>query len=255
MITCLQGSPLHKHALNVFTSRASSGSWFHQVRDLCLQYQLPHPLTLLSSPVQYSKEAFKKLAKKHVTNYWEQKLREEASLLTSLRFFKPHFMTISSPHPIFLSAGSSPYEVTKAGVQALFLSGRYRTELLCRFWSKNPHGYCLGPNCTGKEILEDEEHILLYCSSLAATRQTLVNFTMNYTKGFPIISGILLTFTNPNHPQFFQFLLDCSVIPQVISLSQEHGREALYHLFKVTRTWCYSLHRDRLKMLGRWTKH
>ena len=221
---------------------------------MCLQYQLPHPLALLASPAQFSKEAFKKLAKKHVTNYWEQKLRDEASPLPSLRFFKPNFMSLATPHPIFLSAGSSPYEVVKAGVQALFLSGRYRTESLCRYWSRNPHGYCLAPTCAGKEIIEDEEHILLNCASLATTRQNLVSFTIKCTKTFPLLSNILLAFTNPTHPMYFHFLLDCSVIPQVVSLAQVHGKEALYQLFKVTHTWCYSLHRDWMEILGRWRK-
>ena len=255
MISCLPDSPLYKHALNVFTARSAGCSWFHQVRDLCLQYQLPHPLTLLDTPSPLSKETFKKLAKKQVTSYWELKLREEASPLTSLRYFKPAFMSLSSTHPLFLSAGSSPYEVVKAGIQAQLLSGRYRTESLCKHWSKNPNGNCLGPSCAGKDIIEDEEHVLLYCQSLAATRMNLVNFTIGYTSSFPLLTDILLTFTNPNHPKFFQFLLDCSVIPQVISLTQEHGTDILCHLFKVTRTWCYSLHHDRLKMLGRWLRH
>ena len=185
---------------------------------------------------------------------WEQKLRDEASPLPSLRFFKPSFMSLKTPHPIFLSAGSSPYEVIKAGVQALFLSGRYRTELLCKYWSQNQHGYCLGPSCTGKELVENEEHILLYCKSLEGTRQTLVKFTLSFARQFPALGELLLTFTNPNSHMFFQFLVDCSVIPEVITLTQKHGKEALYTLFKVTRTWCYSLHRDRLKMLGRWPK-
>ena len=158
---------------------------------------------LLASPAQFSKEAFKKLAKKHVTNYWEQKLQDEASPLPSLRFFKPNFMSLATPHPIFLSAGSSPYEVVKGGVQALFFSGRYRTESLCRYWSRNPHGYCLAPTCAGKEIIEDEEHILLNCASLATTRQNLVSFTIKFTKTFPLLSNILLAFTNPTHPIFY----------------------------------------------------
>ena len=64
-----------------------------------------------------------------------------------------------------------------------------------------------------------------------------------------------MTFTQPSHPLFSQFLIDCSVIPEVISLTQLLGTDALYNLFKVTRTWCYSLHRDRLKILGRWTEN
>ena len=115
MITRLQGSTLHRHALNSFDSNPSSASWFHRVRDLCLQYQLPHPLSLLSAATPIPKEVYNSLVKKHVINYWEMKLRDEASPLTSLRLFHPQFMSLARPHPIFLSARSSPYEVVSPG--------------------------------------------------------------------------------------------------------------------------------------------
>ena len=251
MIANLGGSALHVHASTVFAT-SSSNSWFHQVRDICLQYDLPHPLTLLSQPTPFSKKSFKRLAKKHVIMYWEDKLREEACNLPSLKFFRPNFLSISSPHPLFTSAGSSAYEVSKAIIQALFLSGRYRTEKLCRYWSSNTSGYCLLPQCLTLKIVEDEEHILLSCQSLAATRVKLSEFTIAYAKANPVVGDILVTFTNPYNPLYTQFLVDCSVIPQVISHAQAHCNITLQHLFKVTRTWCYALHRDRLKLLGRW---
>ena len=186
--------------------------------------------------------------------YWEDKLREETCNLPSLRFFRPHFLSIRSPHPLFSSAGSSAYEVTKAIIQALFLSSRYRTEKLCRYWSTNTNGYCLLPQCLALKLIEDEEHILLSCQSLAATRARLSEFTISYAKAHPIVAELLVTFTNPYNPLYSQFLVDCLVIPQVILHAQKHRNITLQHLFKVTRTWCYALHRDRLKLLGRWKK-
>ena len=93
------------------------------------------------------------------------------------------------------------------------------------------------------------------CGSLTKTCQNLSQFTLSLCKTLPQLSDILLTFTKPNPPQFSQFLIDCSVIPEVISLTKLLGTDALYNLFKVTRTWCYSLHRDRLKILGRWEEY
>ena len=98
MIMVLKSSILHRHGLNVFTTKASSVSWFYVVRNLCLRYQLPHPIELLKSNL--TKESFKNLAKKHVLNYWELKLRDEAAWLTSLRYFNPKYMSLSKPHPI-----------------------------------------------------------------------------------------------------------------------------------------------------------
>ena len=139
--------------MNSFYLKSSSNSWFHMVRNTCLQYNLPHLLSILSSPL--SKDSWKKLYKKHIINYWEIVLRDEASKLTSLEFFKPKFMSLMTPHPVFATAGSSPYEVCKAHAQALFLSGRYRTELLCKHWSENSGGFCRMPSCKGQNLVED----------------------------------------------------------------------------------------------------
>ena len=248
MICNLQGGILHQHAVSVLSTKQSTGSWFHQVRNTCLQYKLPHPLTLLSLRPPPAKKWLKNLAKKRVTDYWEQKLGEEAASLESLKYFHPQFMSLEFPHPIFMSTKSSSYEVTKAGVQAILLSGRYRTERLSRHWSANPSGSCLCPSCKGLEISEDVEHILLHCPSLSTTRASLAKFTLDYAADHPDIQDVLLAYTNPTNPLFVQFLLDCSVIPEVISLTQEHGTDTLFKLFKVTRAWCYSLHRNRLKL-------
>ena len=161
-------------------------------------------------------------------------------------------MSLNKPHPLFTTAGASPYEVTKARIQALFLSGRYRTELLCSKWSGNTGGYCQGSICKGRQIKEDIEHILLHCGSLTPKRARLTMFTLNYSSLVPFLSDILLTMTQPNSALLPQFLLECSVIPEVIVHTQHYGNVVLHHLFKVSRTWCYSLHRDRLRNLGRW---
>ena len=137
-------------------------------------------------------------------------------------------------------------------MQATFLSGRYRTEEMCRHWSSNTNGYCLLPVCSGLNQVEDIKHILASCRSLSGVRQNLVNFTIQYSEKVPFLADIILKYTNPNNPWFFQFMIDCSTIPEIISTSQLFGKEIHYHLFKVTRTWCYSLHRERMRLLGRW---
>ena len=59
-----------------------------------------------------------------------QRLLSPAALLLSLNYFNPEFMSLLKPRPLILTAGTSPYEVTKARVKTLFLSGRYCTEQL-----------------------------------------------------------------------------------------------------------------------------
>ena len=115
---------LHRHAcLTLEKAKPSARSWFIQIREICIKYSLPSPESLMSSTP--SKSSFKKLAKSKVLDYWEAKLRSDASTLTSLSFFKPEFYSLARPHPIFSSAGNNPYEVEKACCQARMLSGRF----------------------------------------------------------------------------------------------------------------------------------
>jgi hypothetical protein len=46
-----------------------------------------------------------------------------------------------------------------------------------------------------------------------------------------------------------QFSIDCSVLPLVIYSYQLHGLIIHQQLFKITRTWCRSLHVARMKAL------
>ena len=154
MICMQEDGILHHQALRtLIRAKQSSRSWFITARDLCLQYGLPHPIELLQT--NQSKEQVRNLMKKAVLSYWEQKLRDEAEPLLSLEYFKPQFMSLTSPHPILTTAGSNSYQTAMSTVQALMLSGRYRTELLCSKWSPQSSGSCLTPTCKGLGIPEN----------------------------------------------------------------------------------------------------
>ena len=161
-------------------------------------------------------------------------------------------MSLTSPHPVWLSASNSSYEVSKATVQAQMLSGRYRTELLRSHWSDNPNGWCLTPECVGSQTTEDLEHILASCPSLSHHRGNLQIFTTKFAKNNPLVQTILSTYCNPDHPLFCQFLLDCSCLPEVQSIVITNGSLCLDMLLYVGRTWCYTLHRERARLLNKW---
>ena len=250
MVCRLSGNILHEHAINFFSyATPSSKSWFSQIRELCLCYHLPHPLDQLKSPK--SKESFKIMIKKNVLDYWEQVLRSEASGMDSLVFFKPNYMSLTTPHPMWTTAGCSPSKVAMASIQAQMISGRYRTEQLCSHWSNNKTGSCLlSPNCSSS--VEDLTHILSSCHALQPTRDKLKSFTLEYCQDVPTIKELTLSLCTPSSPVFCQFLLDCSSIPSVILAVQNQGSGILNHLFHITRTWVYTLHKERMKLLGRW---
>ena len=253
MICRLPGNVLHTYATKVLvSSKPSSRSWFTNIRELCLQYGLPHPLFLLQYPG--TKESFKNLTKKHIMDYWEIHLRQYAQSLSSLEYFHPNFMSLATPHPIWTTAGSSSYQISMASIQAIMLSGRYRTELLCSNWSSDTDGNCQAPSCKGSAQPEDLRHILAVCNSLAQVRVNLLSFTTKYCQKYPAIKPIIETYCSPTHPLFCQFLLDCSVLPDIIRARQVTGPDLMSHLFRVTRTWCYCIHKARLKTLNRWHK-
>ena len=164
---------------------------------------LDSPAPWFVSPVQPSpptcppeqphpKKQFKRLVQSHV-----------------LRYFRPRYYSLTKPHPIWTTAGPSPYQVAVATVQGKMLLGWYRTERLMRFWSKNRDGVCLLPSCSHLHIPKDIEHVLVHCRSLANTRSTLIEFTRCYADKVPEIQP---------------FITDCL-------------EQFLHHLFRISRTW------------------
>ena len=174
MICRLPGDPLHAHAHYVLTcSPRSAKSWFQQVRDICLQYSLPHPLELLQHPL--SKHSFKTLVKRQVLTYWEKLLKSETIGLTSLIFFNTIHLSLQKPSLLWLSAGSNSFECAKSLVVGKMVSGRYRSDYLCRHWTpSNREGFCLADTCQGVE--GDLVHMLTICPALQSTRDRLVRF-------------------------------------------------------------------------------
>ena len=235
-------------------ARTSTKSWFQNLRNLCVQYELPHPLQLLETPPP--KKVFEKLCKEKVCEYWHQKFSQKANLLPSLQYLQPQYLSLSSPHPIWTSLDDNPYQAKAAHIQAIFLSGKYRSERLCRHWSQNKFGICLLQPCNSLNMFEDIEHILLHCSGLNNERRRLESFTKNFVADKPVLQPIVFSYllkTTDNYLRM-QFLLDCSVLPLVITSFQAHGDIIHKQLFRISRTWCHSLHVGRMKSLGRYNK-
>ena len=128
------------------------------------------------------------------------------------------------------------------------LSGRYRTEGLRRHWSSNKEGYCLLPSCS--QQYEDLPHILLACPSLQEARDRVWRLWNEHLLDKPHIMNIVHRYMATTNPNMTQLLIDPSVLPDVIVLNQEYGDNVLSTLFYLTRTFCYSLHNSRLKLLG-----
>ena len=247
MITRLPENVLCKLASKfLLTEPDNSKSWFIGIRHLCSLYNLPTPLQLISQPL--SKDSFKSQVTQKVLDHWQVSLRREAMPMTSLLFFSPSLMSLSLPHPLWTTCSSNPFEVNKARVQAALLSGRYKTDYLSRHWNfSNPNGFCM--LCPGKFLFGTLQHFLVHCDALSETRSRMIDLWSAYAEENVHIHHLLKQLLTSPSELLLQFLLDPSVVPEVVNLVQ-HGLVNLDTLFYLSRTWCYGLHRRRLQLLG-----
>ena len=159
-------------------------------------------------------------------------------------------MSLSRAHPLWTTCEGNPFEISKSIIQGKLLSGRYRTDKLLGHFSKNNSGVCsmCDQGCEGSI-----EHLLVVCPSLTQCR--LNSFKMLEKPDYfsdTSRSIIYDAYTN-SITNFVQLLLDCSVLPEVITACQTSGDTSLLHqLFKFTRTWCFNVHAKRMTILGQW---
>ena len=160
-------------------------------------------------------------------------------------------MSLTSTHPIFSTCESSPYEVSKAIVQARFLSGRARVEALTRHWDQaNKEGLC--PLCRNvTPVVGTVEHLMLSggCPALAEARILMLNFFNSFLVSRPYLFPIVRTCWNVEDNLTMQFLLDCSTIPLIIKTSQDSAYPILKDIFYMTRTFVFKMHTTRQRML------
>ena len=235
MICQLQGNILHNIASQLLTTaKPTSKHWFADIRALCYTYNLPHPLILLKNPP--GKEKFKLLVKKNISDYWQSKLRAHSATLKSLKYFKPNFMSLTKPHVMYTHAVTS-YQVNKCITVARMLSGRFRCgSLLRHFYPQKVSGIC---ELCSLEI-EDIPHIVLpKCPLLFEKAASLMKFAQDTLSVCPsaakIFSDIFIHGKDDNLK--VQFMLDPSVIPEVIRAAQINNN-SIQIILRVTTSWC-----------------
>ena len=250
MICQLQGNILHNIALQLLTTaKQTSKHWFADIRALCFTYNLPHPLVLLKNPL--GKEKFKLLIKNNITDYWQTKLRSHSATLEnkSLKYFKPHYMSLTKPHAMYLHAVTS-YQVNKCVTVARMLSGRFRCgSLLRHFYPQKVSGVC--ELCTLE--IEDIPHIILpKCPLLYDKAESLLKFAQDTLSVCPSATNIFSNIFTHGKDDYLkvQFMLDPTVIPEVIRAAQINTN-IIQIILRVTTTWSYSLNKTRKKLLER----
>ena len=116
-------------------------------------------------------------------------------------------------------------------VQARMVSGGFRSDRLVRHFSPGSDGNC---SLCPENVPGDLDHILTQCVSLVEVRRRLSkkleqNNISDTAKSLNVMNS-------PNRKDFLQFLLDCSVTPDVISATQNCVPALLEELFRFKRS-------------------
>ena len=182
--------------------------------------------------------------------YWQEVLASESLFLSSLRYFDPTKASLQNAHPMWTSSIGNSFECSKSTILARMISGRYRTEMMCRFWSTNRDGYCLSATC--HQVEGDLEHLLIVCPALEHVRNRLHSLWLLKTVNFLPLHHLILRVLGSEPTVQAKFILDSTANPEVITLIQDFGQEVQNMVMYLTRTWAFSMHRHKMIMLGRW---
>ena len=181
---------------------------------------------------------------------WSLAAECSSPTMSSLRYFDPFKASLLHPHPMWTSAAGNSFECSKSTVLARMVSGRYRTEMMCRFWSNNRSGHCLADTC--QAVCGDLEHLLIVCPALQHIRHRLHSLWLLKCADCPPLQNLLMRILGSSSELQVKFILDSTSFPELIRLRQAFGQEIELRVLYLTRTWAFAIHRGKLKLLGRW---
>ena len=221
------GTPEYQIILRQLTIKdLSSHSWTVQLRKVLHQYSLPLALQLSTTPP--AKDKWKSTVKVAVTEYWEDRLKREATGMKSLKHLNLDMCAIGYSHPVW-KTGPDPIQATMATVKAAMLVGRYPLS---------------GHKCAGKRQLpscpqcnlepETIQHFLLKCPAYQDIRSAYI------PRLEQDLSISMSAFTDD---QTVSIILD----PSHITADEDLGVQAE----TTSRRMCYAMHNRRAVTEGR----
>ena len=97
--------------------------------------------------------------------------------------------------------------------------------------------------------------MLLFCNGLKGAQESVINLWMKELAQMPSILTIFQKYTSSyflstDSDTTIRFILDPSMIPEIIILKQAKHDQALTKVYYLTRTYCHTLHKSKLKILG-----
>ena len=220
------------------------------MRKICQKYNIGDPLTLLQSDPE-SKSKWRKRTKEAITAYHDNLLHQNSMTNSKMEFLNGTNLSVSGPpHPVLRNV-TVAYDVMKLRVQVRFLTGDYLTYSL-----DHTHGNGKSPHCrlcSNGDSSPDETvtHIISQCAALQDVRNRL----------FPeILDLIHLLFPDDKNQNSVllqdpkiqtQYILDCTSpnLPKSLTVPMK-DLEKTCRAFKVTRDFCYAIHKERIRKLN-----
>ena len=98
----------------------------------------------------------------------------------------------------------------------------------------------------------DLEHLLIVCPALDHVRHRLHSLWCMKTVDCPPLHIFILKILGSCPKQQVKFILDSAACPEIVDMMQKYGQEIINRVMYLTRTWAFSIHRSKMKLLGRW---
>ena len=108
------------------------------------------------------------------------------------------------------------------------------------------------PTC--ENLIGDLEHHLLFCQALQPARNRLYSIWSQKLHYLGPLLEVFHGLFNNATKDFIAFLLNPSANSEIIRLSQVHGQWVLENAMYLTRTFVYTIHKEKLILSGEWVK-
>ena len=211
-----------------------SASWIIHIKNLLAKYDLPSAYDIYDQPV--SKYQWKKIVKTKVTEYWYNKICNDAEDKTTLKYLNTKICYFGRLHPLWSRTPYTKIDIPKACVKARMLTSRYHTQE-----DLNKYRRTNDPCLLCKKDPENLLHMLFLCPELQLTRNNYVHKLQD------IITDISTpenwTYIAGNDDLLLKLILDPTT-PEVNCPQTE-----VYQIEALTRSMVFALHAARTSLL------
>ncbi len=217
----------------------NSNSWFVKTTKVLIKYDLPDLVELLENTP--SEVSWKTQIRKAVYGHWEQKLKEEAAMKSTLGALNKSLMTTGKLHPVWTTTMPCTHDVKRSAVKAKLLTSTYLFQATrAKFRQHNVTALC--PLCEAED--EDRTHFLLSCSKLEEPRTRYLPMLLSMAER---VFGNLFDDAQ-NQDLISQLIVDCTVLADDHVMS--HFSLELDDIEVMSRRLVYALHCRRAEIIA-----